>query len=85
MTDEEKTSVESALGELKSALETEGTENDEIQSKMDALITASQAMAQRLYAQAAEEAGPDAAGGGDAGDDDEVVEAEIVDEDDDQS
>ncbi|MFP5332519.1 MAG: molecular chaperone DnaK [Acidimicrobiia bacterium] len=81
MTDEEKTSVEAALGELKTALNTEGTTNEEIQSKMDALITASQAMAQRLYAQAAQEAGPEAAAGG-AGDDDEVVEAEIVDEDD---
>ncbi|MDX1448297.1 MAG: molecular chaperone DnaK [Acidimicrobiia bacterium] len=85
MTDEEKSSVESALGELKSALETEGTSNDEIQSKMDALVSASQAMAQRLYAQAAQEAGPEAAAGGAGADDDEVVEAEIVDEDDDQS
>jgi molecular chaperone DnaK len=83
MTDEEKSSVEAALAELKTALETEGTDGDEIQSKMDALITASQAMAQRLYAQAAEQSG--AEGSGDEADDDDVVEAEIIDEDDDRA
>jgi molecular chaperone DnaK len=83
MTDEEKSSVEAALAELKTALETEGTASDEIQSKMDALITASQAMAQRLYAQAAEQAGSE--GSGDEADDDDVVEAEIIDEDDDRA
>ncbi|MEX2654471.1 MAG: molecular chaperone DnaK [Acidimicrobiia bacterium] len=84
MTEEEKSSVETALADLKSTLETEGSSNDDIQSKMDALITASQAMAQRLYAQAAEQS---AAEGGEeaSNDDDDVVEAEIVDEDDDQS
>jgi molecular chaperone DnaK len=83
MTDEEKSSVEAALAELKTALETEGTASDEIQSKMDALITASQAMAQRLYAQAAEQAGSE--GSGHEADDDDVVEAEIIDEDDDRA
>jgi molecular chaperone DnaK len=81
MTDEEKTSVTDALTELKSALETEGS-TDDLQPKMDALVTASQAMAQRLYAQAAAEEGQSGPAG-DAPDDDDVVEAEIVDDDDD--
>ena len=83
MTEDEKSSVEAALTDLKSTLETEGSSNDDIQSKMDALITASQAMAQRLYAQAAEQSA--AEGGEETPNDDDVVEAEIVDEDDDQS
>jgi molecular chaperone DnaK len=83
MTEDEKSSVESALAELKTALESEATSNDEIQSKMDALITASQAMAQRLYQQAAEQAPGDAEAPED--NDDDVVEAEIIDEDDDRS
>jgi molecular chaperone DnaK len=79
MTEDEKTAVESALADLKTAIESEGSDED-IQTKMDSLITASQAMAQRLYAQAAEHTG-----GEEGGDDDDVVEAEIIDEDDDQS
>ena len=81
MTDDEKSSVTDALAELKSALEAEG-DSDDIQAKMDALVTASQAMAQRLYAQAAGEEGQSGPTG-DAPDDDDVVEAEIVDDEDD--
>ncbi len=79
MTEDEKTSVESALADLKAGIESGGSDED-IQTRMDALITASQAMAQRLYAQAAEQPGSE-----EAADDDDVVEAEIIDEDDDQS
>jgi molecular chaperone DnaK len=79
MTEDEKSSVTDTLGELKTALEGEGTADEEIQTKMDALVTASQAMAQRLYAQAAEQAGGETS---DGSDDDDVVEAEIVDDDD---
>jgi molecular chaperone DnaK len=80
MTDEEKEGVSSALSDLKEALANEATETSEIRSKMEALITASQAMATRLYQQAGtsgggEEAAPD--------DDDDVVEAEIVEDDED--
>ncbi|MEX2423521.1 MAG: molecular chaperone DnaK [Acidimicrobiia bacterium] len=82
MTDEEKSSVTEALTELKSALETEGGSTDDIQTRMDALVTASQAMAQRLYAQAAAEGGQSAPTG-EGNDDDDVVEAEIVDDEDD--
>ncbi len=79
MTEDEKTQVEAALEELKALVENEAAETEELRSKMDALIQASQAMAQRLYAQAqAEQAGT--AGGGEAAEDEDVVEAEIVDE-----
>ncbi len=78
MTDEEKTGVESGLAELKATLGNEASESSEVRSKMDSLISASQAMATRLYQQAAsagevEEAAPE---------DEDVVEAEIIEDDD---
>jgi molecular chaperone DnaK len=81
MTDEEKTSVEEAKTALKEVLADEDAETDAIRSKMDELVSASQAMATRLYQQAASE--QQAAAGGETGatEDEEVVEAEIVDED----
>jgi molecular chaperone DnaK len=77
MTEDEKTAVESALAELKTTLGNEASENSEVRSKMDSLISASQAMATRLYQQAAaageaEEAAPE---------DEDVVEAEIIEDD----
>jgi molecular chaperone DnaK len=82
MTDEEKESVESSLTELKTNLEDESTETELIRKSMDALIAASQAMATRLYQQAAQEQA--AQGESDTSDeDDDIVEAEIVDDDED--
>jgi molecular chaperone DnaK len=80
MTDEEKSSVEAAKTALNEVLADESADNDAIRAKMDELISASQAMATRLYQQAAQQ---QAEAGGDAGspEDDDVVEAEIVDED----
>jgi molecular chaperone DnaK len=77
MTDEEKSGIASALAELKEAIEDETTETSEVRSRMDSLISASQAMATRLYQQAgsahqAEETGSE---------DDDVVEAEIIEDD----
>jgi len=82
MTEDEKSGVETALAGLKLALENESAETGELRSKMDEVIQASQAMATRLYQQAAEQAEP-GADQSEAGDDD-VVEAEII-EDDDES
>jgi molecular chaperone DnaK len=80
---EEKDAVESKLAELKTALE--GGDLEAIKSGTEALMTASQTFAQRLYDAAAQDGG---SGGGGVGpeaasgpDDDEVVEAEIVDDD----
>jgi molecular chaperone DnaK len=81
MNDEEKSGVETALGALRLTLEDENAETSEIRSRMDELIQASQAMATRLYDQAAQQS--QAAAGGEEGDreDDDVVEAEIIDDD----
>jgi len=81
MTDEEKSSVETAKTALNEVLANDDAGADEIRSRMDELVSASQAMATRLYQQAAAEqqAGPSEDG---SADDDEVVEAEIVDDED---
>ncbi len=83
MTDEEKTAVEDAKSALNEVLADTEADTDEIQAKMDELVSASQAMASRLYQQASEQQA--AAGGGDetaTEEDDDVVEAEIVDDED---
>ncbi len=80
LTEDEKTSIESALGELREVVADEDAETESIRSKIDAVITASQALAQRIYQQAqAEQAGP-AGGSADDLDDEDVVDAEIIDE-----
>jgi molecular chaperone DnaK len=84
MTDEEKASVEAALASLKETLDDENAGTEALRSTMDELIQASQAMATRLYQQAAEEQAASAEAGdvADVGDDDDdIVEAEIVEED----
>jgi molecular chaperone DnaK len=79
MTDDERSGVDTALSALKLALENESAETTEIRSKIEELIQASQAMATRLYEQAARQA--QAGGEEPQVDDDDVVEAEIIDED----
>jgi len=86
VTDDDKTTIEAALGELKEALQ--GEDVDAIRAKHEALIQASQEFAQRLYQAAqAQQQAAGGAPGGDAGaagaeqpSDDEVADAEIVDE-----
>jgi molecular chaperone DnaK len=80
MSEEEKSSVETAKAALNEVLGDSDASTEDIRSKMDELVSASQAMATRLYQQAAEQ--QQAAGGGDTSDEDEVVEAEIVDDED---
>jgi molecular chaperone DnaK len=80
MTDDEKSSVETALAALKETLGDEDAETEALRSKMDELVQASQAMATRLYQQAAAEQAGEAEAE-DATSDDDIVEAEIVDED----
>lgn len=77
--DDEKTAINAALEELKVSVADEGAESEAIRSKIDAVISASQALAQRLYAQTEQAE----AGGADADadlNDEDVVEAEIIDE-----
>jgi molecular chaperone DnaK len=83
MNDEEKSSVETAVGALRLTLENENAETSEIRTRMDELVQASQAMATRLYEQAAQQSQAAGAADGDAGaDEDDVVEAEIIEDDD---
>jgi len=81
MTEDEKSGVDTALSGLKLTLENESAETSEIRSRIEELIKASQAMATRLYEQAAAQQAP--AGEEVVGDDDDnIVEAEIVEDDD---
>jgi len=84
---DERERVEGALKSLRESLG--GTDVDQIRRDTDTLRTASQALGQRLYEQAAQQqaggggSGSDGSGGSsDSGSpsDDEVVDAEIVDE-----
>jgi molecular chaperone DnaK len=79
----EKEAAESALAELKTALE--GDDTEAIKTGTEKLMTASQSLTQALYEQAKTEndgAYGDAAGAGatGGGSDDDVVDAEVVDE-----
>jgi molecular chaperone DnaK len=82
MTDDEKSAVEGAKTALAEVLADADASAGDIRAKMDELVTASQAMATRLYQQAAQQ---QAATGSDDDEvpsqDEDIVEAEIVDED----
>jgi molecular chaperone DnaK len=77
---DEKAAVESALSELKEALD--GDDVERIRSTSDRLMSASQTFGQRLYEEAAAQSSSAAAGSGSdaSASDEEVVDAEIVDE-----
>ncbi len=79
LNEEEKSAIEAALVELRAEVDNQDATPDSLRPKMDSVLQASQALAQRLYQQqAAESAG---AGGAETEDDDEdIVEAEIIDE-----
>ena len=76
----EREAVDRALADLRSAAADESASVDDLRSKIDAVIQASQAVAQKMYAAQAEQAEPGAAAAGPADEDDDIVEAEIVDE-----
>ncbi|MDH3463586.1 MAG: molecular chaperone DnaK [Acidimicrobiia bacterium] len=82
MTDDEKSSVQSALDALKETLANEESETEAIRSGINALIEASQALATRLYQEAAQAQA--AAGADESGEDEDIVEAEIVEDDEDE-
>jgi molecular chaperone DnaK len=79
-TGEERLGVENAISDLKTALESD--DQDAIQAKTAALAEASGGLAQRLYAEQAEQESGD--GAADTGSDD-VVDAEFEEVDDDKS
>ncbi|GAA4621834.1 molecular chaperone DnaK [Cellulomonas oligotrophica] len=77
LSEDVKTEVQAAVGELKTALE--GTDVEAVKAKHAALLTASQKIGEALYSQ--EQAAPAAADAPPAGDktsDEDVVDAEIV-------
>jgi molecular chaperone DnaK len=78
---ETKEAVESAVKELREALDTAGL--DELNAKTEALNTAMSKASEQIYAAAsAEQAASDGASAeGESADDEEVVDAEVVDED----
>jgi molecular chaperone DnaK len=76
---DERTKIEDALKSLKDALA--GVDIDAVKSAHEALISASQEFAQRIYAAAQSTTADDASGAAGAGpSDDEVADAEIVDD-----
>ncbi|NIA25783.1 MAG: molecular chaperone DnaK [Gammaproteobacteria bacterium] len=80
LTDEEKTAITSALDELRTALNDENASTEDLRAKMDAVVTASQSLAQRLYQQQAEQAQQTTVESDEVASDEDIVEAEIIDE-----
>jgi molecular chaperone DnaK len=85
MTDDEKSAVESGVTDLKAVLGNADASAGDIRSSMDSLIEKSQAMATRLYQEAAQAQTSDAGTDPDSDDDDEIVEAEIIEDDEDEA
>ena len=82
LTDDEKTAITGTLDELKVVVAEEDATSEDIRSKIEAVIIASQALAERLYAQAEaeQEAMADSDKAAEDEDDDEVLDAEIIEE-----
>ena len=80
LTEDETTAINAALDELKATVADEAADTDGLRSKIDAVITASQALAQRLYAEGEQANAEGQSQDGDEVDDEDVVEGEIVDE-----
>ncbi|MFZ4431900.1 MAG: molecular chaperone DnaK [Microthrixaceae bacterium] len=76
---EQRAQVETALEELRAALN--GTDSERISAAADAAMTASQQLSQVAYEQASASAAGDDGGVNESPNDDEVVDAEIVDDD----
>ncbi len=86
MTDDEKSTVESGVADLKAVLGNAEASTEEIRGSMDSLIEKSQAMATRLYQEAAQAQASDGTSATSEGDDDEdIVEAEIIEDDEDDA
>ncbi len=78
LADDEKAKIDSALGDLKAAIEDTSADTSSLRSKIDSLVSVSQSAFSRMYEESSQQqAAPGGATGG--GSDDDVVEAEIVD------
>jgi molecular chaperone DnaK len=80
ITEDERSTIEAKLTELKSVLGNQEAETAEMRAAMEALIEVSQGAFTRAYQEAAQQAQTAGAAPGGGEDDDEIVEAEIVDE-----
>ena len=80
LNDEERASIDTALGDLKSTLEDANADTPTLRSKIDALVNASQGAFSRMYQEAAQANQAGQAGADNGASDDDVVEAEIIDE-----
>jgi molecular chaperone DnaK len=81
LADEEKSSIEEKLAELKTVLGNAEADTAEVRAAMEAVIEVSQGAFTRAYQEASQQAQAGGAPTGDqAADDDDIVEAEIVDE-----
>ena len=78
VSDDDRSKIEAKIAELKEAIA--GSDVDAIRAAHEALVAESQEFAQRLYANAQQQAPTGEAGASAAPDDDEVADAEIVDE-----
>ena len=78
----ERGALDEALAALRSASDDEGAGAEQIQAKIEAVIQASQPLAQKMYASQAAEggAGPEPEVTGEPLDDEEIVEAEVIEE-----
>jgi molecular chaperone DnaK len=76
---DEKEKIETALSELRTAVDDANADTASVRSKIDAMVSVSQGAFSRMYQEASQQASGGAAAGAGASDDD-VVEAEIVDE-----
>ena len=75
VTEDEKTAIEAAISDLEAVLPND--DKDEIEAKTKALTEASSSLAQRLYAEQAEQGQTGAEQSGSNNDDDDVVDAEF--------
>ncbi|MGH8912869.1 MAG: molecular chaperone DnaK [Acidimicrobiia bacterium] len=81
LSDDERTPIDAALADLRSAVAADDTSTDDLRSKMDHLGQVSQGAFTRMYQEAAEQSqAGDGPVEGEVVDDDEVVDAEIIDE-----
>ncbi len=85
LTDDERTSIEGALSDLKTVLGNEAAETEEIRSKIESLMQTSQGAFTRVYQEAAAgQAGGETPVGEPVEDAEDIVEAEIIDEGDEE-
>ncbi len=78
--DDERSTIEDAVADLKGAAEDEDTSTEDLRSRIDSTIQASQVLAQKIYQQQADEDIPAGEPVAEDTDDEDIVEAEIVDD-----